>query len=63
MLYMIRVRDIMTGSEWWYDTTAGEHFSTDSRQTADCAALAVARCGTLELPYVVQVDPEVEDII
>lgn len=62
MLYMVRIRDVVTGREHWLDDSTGRHFSVPDRMTADCAALAMARCGAMELPYVVEIDPEFEEV-
>lgn len=62
MLYMVRIRDVLDGRERWLDDSQGRHWSAPDRQTADCAALALARYGTMELAYVVEVDPSVEYI-
>lgn len=63
MLYMVRLRDVVTGCERWLDDQRGDRVMLHDRQTADCAALAVARLHTLELPYVVEIDPRVEDVL
>lgn len=63
MLYMVRIRDVFSGSERWLDDMAGRHFVASDRQTADCAALAMARNGTMELAYVVTIDPTVEMVL
>lgn len=62
-LYMVRIRDVIDGRERWLDDSSGRHFVVHSRQTADCAALAAARLGTMELAYVVEIDPETEEAI
>lgn len=63
MLYMVRLRDVLDGRERWLDDTAGKHFTFQDRQSADCAALAVSRCCTMELGYVVEIDPAVEEVL
>lgn len=65
MLYMVRLRDVVTGCERWLDDQRGDRVILHDRQTADCAALAVAvaRLHSLELPYVVEIDPRVEDVL
>lgn len=63
MLYMVRIRDVLDGRERWLDDADGKRFSVSDRQTADCAALAMARLGTMELPYVVEIDPEIEEVL
>lgn len=60
MLYMVRIRDVLNGRERWLDDESGKHFAVTDRQTADCAALAMTRNGTMELAYVVPVDPTAE---
>lgn len=60
MLYMVRIRDVLSGREHWLDDGTGKYFAVSDRQTADCAALAMMRCGTMELAYVVTVDPSTE---
>lgn len=62
MLYMVRIRDVLDGRERWLDDADGNHFRVNDRQTADCAALAMARLGTMELPYVVEIDTAVEEV-
>lgn len=63
MLYMVRVRDVFDGCERWLDDGSGKRFIVTDRQTADCAALAVARSAAMELAYVVPIDPAVEMIL
>lgn len=63
MLYMVRLRDVMSGRERWLDDMDGKHWSVRDRQTADCAALAMSRYGTMELAYVVEIDPAVEEVL
>lgn len=63
MLYMVRIRDVLSGRERWLDDADGKHWSACDRQTADFAAIALSRCGTLELTYVVEIDPAVEDVL
>lgn len=63
MLYMIRLRDVVSGSERWLDETGGEHVVVHDRRTADCIALAMSRLGVMELAYVVEIDPAIEDVI
>lgn len=63
MPYMIRLRDVFSGSERWLDEAGGGHVAVSDRQTADCMALAMSRLGVMELAYVVEIDPAVEDVI
>lgn len=63
MVYMVRLRDVLDGRERWLDDTPGHHTTFRDRQAADCAALAMSRYGTMELAYVVQVDPAVEEVM
>ena len=62
MLYMIRLRDVVSGSERWLDEADGDHVAVHDRQTADCMALAMSRLGVMELAYVVEIDPRCEEI-
>lgn len=62
MVYMVRIRDVLNGRERWLDDTVGKHMTFRDRQAADCAALAMARYASMELAYVVQVDPIAETI-
>ena len=63
MLYMVRIRDVLDGRERWLDDADGKRFSVSDSRTADCAALAMARLGTMELPYVVEIDPAIEEVL
>lgn len=63
MDYMVRLRDVLEGKERWLETESGKRFIVHDRQTADCAALAMARYGTMELAYVVEIDPRYEEVI
>lgn len=60
MRYMVRLRDVLDGTERWLDGPSGQHFVADSRQAADCAALAMSRLCTTELAYVVEIDSRFE---
>ena len=60
MQYMVRLRDVLDGTERWLDEPSGQHFRADNRQTADCAALAMSRLCTTELAYVVEIEPMFE---
>lgn len=62
VVYMVRIRDVLNGRERWLESPEGERFVSDDRRTADWAALAMARRGTMELPYVVEVDPQFERV-
>lgn len=62
MEYMVRLRDVVNGSERWLDETGGRHFSAKDRKTADCMALAMSRYAATELAYVVEVDPRFESV-
>lgn len=63
MVYMVRIRDVLDGRERWLDDADGKHMTFRDRQAADCAALAMARYASMELAYVVTIDPDVEDIL
>lgn len=63
MDYMVRLRDVLEGKERWLETENGKRFIVHDRQTADCAALAMARYGTMELAYVVEIDPRYEEAL
>ena len=60
MVYMVRLRDVVSGTERWLDGTDGEHFSAAVRQIADCMALAMSRWQPTEYAYVVEIDPRFE---
>lgn len=63
MVYMVRLRDVVSGVERWLDGTDGQHFQAPVRQIADCMALAMSRYGTMEIAYVVEIDPAVEEVL
>lgn len=56
MVYMVRLRDVVDGTERWLDGTNGQHFSAADRQIADCMALAMSRWQPTEYAYVVAID-------
>lgn len=60
MVYMVRLRDVASGTERWLDETGGRHFASENRQIADCMALAMSRFCSTELAYVVEIDPRFE---
>lgn len=60
MVYYVKLRDVLTGAEHWLDGSDGQHFTSSSRQIADCMALAMSRFGSTELAYVVEIDPRFE---
>lgn len=62
MEYMVRLRDVLNGSERWLDESSGQHFTVPDRRTADCMALAMSRYAATELAYVVEVDPRFESV-
>lgn len=61
-MYLVRLRDVVSGSERWVDGSDGQHFTTDDRQVADCMALAMSRFHPTEYAYVAEVDPRFETI-
>lgn len=62
VVYMVRIRDVLNGRERWLESPEGERFQSGDRRTADWAALAMARRGTMDLPYVVEIDPQFESV-
>lgn len=60
MVYMVRLRDVLSGTERWLDGTDGQHFQSPVRQIADCMALAMSRWQPTEYAYVVEIDPVFE---
>lgn len=60
MVYMVRLRDVVSGTERWLDGTDGQHFQASVRQIADCMALAMSRWQPTEYAYVVEIDPVFE---
>lgn len=63
MVYMVRLRDVVSGTERWLDGTDGQHFQAPVRQIADCMALAMARWQPTEYAYVVEIDQAVEEVL
>lgn len=63
MVYMVRLRDVVSGTERWLDGTDGQHFQVPVRQIADCMALAMARWQPTEYAYVVEIDQAVEEVL
>lgn len=61
-MYLVRLRDVVSGSERWVDGSDGQHFSTDDRQVADCMALAMSRYQPTEYAFVLEIDPRCEEI-
>lgn len=62
MVYMVRLRDVVSGTERWLDGTDGQHFQAPVRQIADCMALAMSRYQPLEYAYVLEIDSRYEEI-
>lgn len=62
-VYLVRMRDILSGSEHWLRDSGGDRFQTDERRIADAVALAMSRYQPTELAYVVDIDPRYEQVI
>lgn len=56
MVYMVRLRDVVSGTERWLDGIDGQHFQAPVRQIADCMALAMSRWQPTEYAYVVEIE-------
>ena len=59
-MFLVRLRDVIKGTERWVDGSDGQHFMTDDRQLADCMALAMSRFQPTEYAYVMEIDPRFE---
>lgn len=62
-MFLVRLRDVIKGTERWVDGSDGQHFMTDDRQLADCMALAMSRFQPTEYAYVMEIDPRFEVVI
>ena len=61
-MYLVRLRDVISGAERWVDGSDGQHFITDDRQVADCMALAMSRFQSTEYAYVAEIDQRFEEV-
>lgn len=59
-MFLVRLRDVVEGTERWVDGSDGQHFATEDRQLADCMALAMSRFQPTEYAYVMEIDPRFE---
>lgn len=60
LLYMVRIRDVLAGSEHWLIDASGETVKTHDRLPADLMALAVTDAAAARLGYVVEIDTAFE---
>lgn len=60
LLYMVRIRDVLAGSEHWLIDGSGETVKTHDRLPADLMALAVTDAAAGRLGYVVEIDTAFE---
>lgn len=61
-MYLVRLRDVVKGTERWVEGSDGQHFTTLDRQLADCMALAMSRFQPTEYAYVMEIEPRYEEI-
>lgn len=57
MIYLVRIRDVLTGMERWLVDSKGRRFESYDRRIADCMALGACRFSPTEFAYVVEIDP------
>lgn len=59
-LYMVRIRDVLAGSERWLIDGSGDPVRTHDRIPADLMALAVTDAAAGRLGYVVEIEDRFE---
>lgn len=60
LLYMVRIRDVLAGTERWLVDGSGDTVRTHDRLPADLMALAVTDAAAGRLGYVVEIDERFE---